>query len=181
LKAEGDAMQLIILETTADAVRAGYKCPCGCSPSVTYQRAGTAVHDGCCCGNEFAVGLYADTSLPTKPGYHAAATSFQAPWGESVTAAWLIGPSVHAQESQHVRDRDEAHESHRQDGMTEAATSGTSVDPVCGMTVAIESAINKELKTSYSDREFYFCGRGCKLDFEEDPERYLDASYVASM
>jgi YHS domain-containing protein len=28
---------------------------------------------------------------------------------------------------------------------------------------------------------YYFCGRGCKLDFGEDPGRYLDATYVPSM
>ena len=27
----------------------------------------------------------------------------------------------------------------------------------------------------------FFCGRGCKLDFDEDPERYLDPGYVPRM
>ena len=29
--------------------------------------------------------------------------------------------------------------------------------------------------------DYYFCGRGCKLDFEEDPARYLEPGYTPSM
>ena len=57
----------------------------------------------------------------------------------------------------------------------------TAVDPVCGMTVLIPTAMEKGLHSTYEDTEYVFCGKGCKLDFEEDPELYLDPSYVPTM
>jgi Cu+-exporting ATPase len=47
------------------------------------------------------------------------------------------------------------------------------IDPVCGMTVDPETARTKGLHAVYDGVDYYFCGRGCKLDFEEDPKRYL--------
>jgi YHS domain-containing protein len=29
--------------------------------------------------------------------------------------------------------------------------------------------------------DYYFCGKGCMLDFKENPGRFLDPSYVPSM
>jgi Cu+-exporting ATPase len=55
----------------------------------------------------------------------------------------------------------------------------TALDPVCGMTVDIAGARQKALHVEVAD--YYFCGKGCKLDFEEDPDRYLDPSYQPSM
>ena len=57
----------------------------------------------------------------------------------------------------------------------------TAIDPVCGMTVQFPEAIVKELHSLYRDQDYYFCGRGCKLDFDEDPDRYVDPSYVPGM
>jgi len=28
---------------------------------------------------------------------------------------------------------------------------------------------------------YYFCSRGCQLDFQEDPTRFLDPDYTPSM
>jgi YHS domain-containing protein len=47
-------------------------------------------------------------------------------------------------------------------------------DPVCGMDVDTDNAQNT---SEYKGTRYYFCSRGCMLDFEEDPERYLDAGY----
>lgn len=55
------------------------------------------------------------------------------------------------------------------------------VDPVCGMTVDIQEARSRDLVGYYESNTYYFCGKGCKLDFEEDPGRYLDPSYTPSM
>jgi YHS domain-containing protein len=55
------------------------------------------------------------------------------------------------------------------------------VDPVCGMTVAPDVARSRGLQGRHRDVDYFFCGRGCKLDFEEDPERYLDPGYRPSM
>ncbi len=60
------------------------------------------------------------------------------------------------------------------------AEDGT-MDPVCGMTVEPDEARASGLVTRHEDVEYFFCGRGCKLDFEEDPARYLDPGYAPSM
>lgn len=174
-------MELQILESTHSSVRAGYTCPCGCQPSVSYERAGATVHEGCCCGNEFAVGPQHTTTLGEKAGYRQEATSFDAPWGETISAAWLIGPSVHA-DAPHAHehsDADGAAPSH--DPGSEHGSSTTAIDPVCGMTVETATAQAKGLHSDYDGRDFFFCGRGCKLDFDEDPNRYLDPSHIPSM
>ena len=59
--------------------------------------------------------------------------------------------------------------------------SGGALDPVCGMTVDPATATAKGLHSSYKGADYYFCGRGCKLDFDEDPEQYLDPAYEPSM
>jgi len=57
----------------------------------------------------------------------------------------------------------------------------TNEDPVCGMTVEIEEARAKGLSTEHVDREYVFCGKGCFLDFREDPNRYLSGDYEPAM
>jgi YHS domain-containing protein len=37
------------------------------------------------------------------------------------------------------------------------------------------------LHVGYQGVDYFFCGKGCKLDFGEDPERYLAPGYVPSM
>lgn len=54
----------------------------------------------------------------------------------------------------------------------------TATDPVCGMEVQIEGA---QLTSELEGVTYYFCSRGCKLDFDEDPARYLDPGYQPSM
>jgi YHS domain-containing protein len=61
------------------------------------------------------------------------------------------------------------------------AENPTVVDPVCGMAVDPEGARAKGLHSSWKAADYFFCGKGCKLEFDEDPERYLDPTYVASM
>jgi YHS domain-containing protein len=164
-------MELTILESSEAALRAGYSCPCGCTPSVAYERGSGAVAEGCCCGNHFVVGPQASASLTPVEGFRLEATPFQAPWGEGLEAAWLVGPSVHRPTSEHN------HESADHDGDSPA----TVTDPVCGMTVDPESARARGLHSSYRGGDFFFYGKGCKLEFDDDPECYLDPSYVPSM
>jgi YHS domain-containing protein len=54
-------------------------------------------------------------------------------------------------------------------------------DPVCGLTVEPAEARGKGLATTYEDREFVFCGKGCFLEFRDDPETFLDPAYSATM
>jgi len=62
-----------------------------------------------------------------------------------------------------------------------AAADGHVIDPVCGMTVDLEAARAKGLVFTHEGIEYGFCGRGCRLEFEEDPGRYLAPGYVPSM
>ena len=57
----------------------------------------------------------------------------------------------------------------------------TATDPVCGMEVNREVAAAQGLTSSYDGQAYFFCGRGCKLDFDEDPARFLDPSYEPHM
>ena len=59
-----------------------------------------------------------------------------------------------------------------------AASGGIAIDPVCGMEVEVATARHT---TEYHGATYYFCGKGCRLDFEDDPEKYLDPDYVPSM
>ena len=53
----------------------------------------------------------------------------------------------------------------------------TAIDPVCGMTVDIELARASGLTADFGGIPYYFCGRGCKLDFGDEPERYVDQGH----
>ena len=47
-------------------------------------------------------------------------------------------------------------------------------DPVCGMEVDTERT---EHRAEHEGKTYYFCSRGCMLDFQDEPGRYLDPSY----
>jgi Cu+-exporting ATPase len=52
------------------------------------------------------------------------------------------------------------------------------IDPVCGMEVDTETS---DLKLEYEGTEYWFCGKGCLLEFRDDPDTYLDPNHVPSM
>ena len=71
------------------------------------------------------------------------------------------------------------------------------IDPVCGMEVQIApDALTTLIPLSElqnvaqpgrhqgvaegGGERFYFCGRGCLLDFQDEPARFLDASFQPS-
>lgn len=155
----------------ADSVVAGYACPCGCKPLVTYRRGDAIAADGCCCGNQFAVGPEAATHVTAPEGYEMRSGSLSTPWGERLPAIWAIGPSTHGEAREETH-----HNGHAQDAGAEGA-----VDPVCGMTVDRDGARAKGLHSQYAGTDYFFCGKGCKLEFDEDPGRFLDPSYEPSM
>ncbi len=70
---------------------------------------------------------------------------------------------------------------HRGQGSGDGPGEGKAIDPVCGMTVDIEEATQDDLHLVLDGTDYYFCGRGCKLDFGDDAARYLDPSYTPSM
>ncbi|MDP4943690.1 MAG: hypothetical protein NWQ93_02035 [bacterium Ellin6529] len=71
------------------------------------------------------------------------------------------------------------------------------VDPVCGMEVQVApDALTTLIQLSElsnaaqpgrhqgvaegGGERFYFCGRGCLLDFQDEPARFLDAGFQPS-
>lgn len=163
-------MELTMLDRDVNSFRAGYSCPCGCTPSVEYARGAGVVSEGCCCGNHFAVGPAAAATMQPKAGFRPELQSFESPWGERLEAAWLVGPSVHGPSGEH----DHEHGDH-EDQIAHA------IDPVCGMAVVPDSAREKGLHSNYQRTDYYFCGKGCKLEFDDDPQHYLAPGYVPSM
>ena len=51
----------------------------------------------------------------------------------------------------------------------------TAIDPVCGMEVDTATA---KWTFEYKGTTYYFCGKGCMLEFQDDPEKYLDPDYT---
>jgi Cu+-exporting ATPase len=47
-------------------------------------------------------------------------------------------------------------------------------DPVCGMDVDTETS---RLSFEHAGQTFWFCGKGCLLEFKDDPAKFLDPSY----
>jgi YHS domain-containing protein len=104
---------------------------------------------------------------------------FEAPWGEAIQAVWTItqteGGSDH--DHGHGHDHDDGHD-HDHDANADASTA---IDPVCGMTVDKAKAEATGLHSQHDGVDYWFCGKGCFLEFGEDPARFLDPSYVKSM
>ncbi len=38
-----------------------------------------------------------------------------------------------------------------------------------------------DLKLEHDDTTYWFCGKGCLLEFRDDPQRFLDPEYTPSM
>ena len=54
-------------------------------------------------------------------------------------------------------------------------------DPVCGMQVDPATARERGLTSDYEGQTYFFCGKGCKLDFDEDPAHFLEPGYRPHM
>ena len=54
-------------------------------------------------------------------------------------------------------------------------------DPVCGMSVEPAGAETNGLVAEHEGKTYCFCGRGCLLEFRDDPDQYLDPDYQPSM
>ena len=46
------------------------------------------------------------------------------------------------------------------------------IDPVCGMTVDEKKAA---AVSTYNGKTYCFCARGCKVQFDKNPEKFLNA------
>jgi YHS domain-containing protein len=65
--------------------------------------------------------------------------------------------------------------------MNELEMAPMAKDPVCGMDVNPEVAAAQGLSSEHEGETYYFCGRGCKLDFDENPQTYFGPGYTPSM
>jgi len=54
-------------------------------------------------------------------------------------------------------------------------------DPVCGMRVDPATAKAKGLALIHDGHEYVFCGKGCLLEFRDDPATYLDPRHLPMM
>ena len=52
------------------------------------------------------------------------------------------------------------------------------IDPVCGMEVETEGA---QLTVEHEGTTYYFCGKGCLLDFKDEPEKFLAPDHKPGM
>ncbi len=47
------------------------------------------------------------------------------------------------------------------------------IDAVCGMDIDEKTA---KWKSEYKGKKYYFCGPMCKLEFDENPEKYTSGA-----
>jgi len=52
---------------------------------------------------------------------------------------------------------------------------------VCGMEVNREIASAQGLTSEHDGETYSFCGKGCKLDFDDEPARFLEPGYEPHM
>ena len=52
------------------------------------------------------------------------------------------------------------------------------IDPVCGMEV---DTTTSQLSLEHGGTTYWFCGKGCLLEFRDDPDKYLDPDYTPAM
>jgi Cu+-exporting ATPase len=53
----------------------------------------------------------------------------------------------------------------------------TVTDPVCQMEINSDDAV---AKTEYQGQTYYFCADRCRVQFEQDPTRYVGRTKAAS-
>jgi YHS domain-containing protein len=64
--------------------------------------------------------------------------------------------------------------------MNEKRSIARTEDPVCGMTVDPDEARQRGLTLIHEGTEYAFCGKGCLLEFKDDPAKYLATTYSPS-
>jgi YHS domain-containing protein len=65
--------------------------------------------------------------------------------------------------------------------MTEPRHVDLNEDPVCGMVVDPDAARAKGLAVTFDGRDYLFCGKGCYLEFRDNPEPFLEVGHQPSM
>ena len=65
--------------------------------------------------------------------------------------------------------------------MADARDVAPNEDPVCGMAVDVGQARARGLARTYEGRDYVFCGKGCYLEFGDEPATFLAADYTPMM
>jgi YHS domain-containing protein len=117
---------------------------------------GTAELGQCCCGRLLWLGDEAESrvriAFEAGTEYELDRNPVTLPWGQTVEAVLAV-----PKEATH--------------GMAGAGVD-TVHDPVCHMDIDPKTAA---ATSEYKGVTYYFCARGCKLDFDDDPEGVLKA------
>ena len=151
-------MPLSTLEADTQSVTAGYTCPCGCTPSVSYQRGGDIATSRWCCGNEFAVGLGSQRSLQARDGFALETEHRTTGFGRTC-------------------DGSVAHRAERASGPLHGRRW---LRPGAPPRRRQRHGRRPGLQRQHEGLDHYFCGKGCYLEFGDDPGRYLDPSWMPS-
>ena len=61
--------------------------------------------------------------------------------------------------------------------MTDERVIASTEDPVCGMTVDPDAARSNGLTLIHDGTEYVFCGKGCLLEFKDDPAKNLPTTF----
>lgn len=61
------------------------------------------------------------------------------------------------------------------DERTIESESEIEIDPVCGMNVELDAALERSLSLDFEGRQYVFCGPSCRERFERAPKRYAVA------
>lgn len=155
--------EYVVTRTDAGA-DLNYHCPCGCYAGFALDRS-VAEQDpeSCCCGRTMLVGREAaerlQAFLPADENYAFDAQTVAMPWGQPFEVA-LATP---------------ANAEHGANGEPDDTTA-LAHDPVCHMDIDPTTAAGS---ADHEGATYYFCSRGCLLDFSDDPVATLatEAAY----
>lgn len=153
-----------VVTRTAVGADVNYQCPCGCDAGFAFDRGlSEQPPESCCCGRTILVGTEVrDRLLAFLPAADTYALDEQAvtmPWGQVLAVALATPP-------------DAEHGSHADGDLVRHTDSATVHDPVCHMDIFPATAAGSSI---HDGTTYFFCSRGCKLDFDEAPTAVLVA------
>lgn len=173
-----------ITSATPVGADVNYQCPCGCYAGFAFDRSQAQQDpESCCCGRTMLVGGEASarllTFLPDGDTYALDEQTVTMPWGQPLPVALATpadathgahadGSLVH-HDDEHGRD-DHGHTHEAPGLMLRMAPAGTVHDPVCHMDINPARAAGS---AEYEGKTYWFCSRGCKMDFEDSPSAVL--------
>lgn len=150
-----------IITPTPVGADVNYQCPCGCDAGFALDRSVAEQEpESCCCGRTILVGRDASSRLraflPEAETYALDEQTVEMPWGQPVPVALATPP-----DAEHGAGSDPG-----------APALATVHDPVCHMDINPTTSVGS---AEHAGATYYFCSRGCLLDFTDDPVAVLIA------